>query len=251
MPIRVEHLDKASLIIIDREEKGNSLDYRHAVELARIIREECENPETVAIVITGSGERFFSTGVDLESVAEITSIDDSIKLMGEGLGGVCKAVSSCKKPVIAAVNGHAVGIGFELVLASDLAYSVRGAKLGSPAVKWGMVPPASTTLGPLILGYKNAAYIVLSGRLMTAEEAFRMGVLNGVVDDREELLNTIKKLVEDIASNSQWAVENALTLLRSSRPYPLVEAGLRSLITSAAREETRNRARSFIEKKKK
>ncbi len=251
MPIRVERLDKASLIIIDREEKGNSLDYKHAVELARIIQKECLNPESVAIVITGSGERFFSTGVDLESVAEITSIDDSIKLMGEGLGRVCKAVSSCKKPVIAAVNGHAVGIGFELVLASDLAYSVRSAKLGSPAVKWGMVPPASTTLGPLFLGYKNAAYIVLSGRLVTAEEAFRMGVLNGVVDDRDELLNTIEKLVEDIASNSQWAVETALTLLRSSRPHSLVEAGLRTLITSAAREETRNRARSFINKKKK
>ncbi len=250
MPIDVSLLGKASLIMINRPEKANSLDQEHARLLANAIKEECTREDTSVIVITGAGDRFFSTGVDLGAVASVKTTDDAIALMGEGLGGVCKAISRCEKPVIAAINGHAIGIGFEMVLASDLAYAVRYAKLGSPAVKWGMVPPASPTIGPQTIGYKNAAYIVLTARLVSAEEAWRMGVLNGVVDNVDELYKVVEEIAEDISKNSKWAVTNALKLLRASRPHTLIEAGLRTLITSTARNETVERARGFVEKNK-
>ncbi|MCE4600839.1 MAG: enoyl-CoA hydratase-related protein [Desulfurococcales archaeon] len=251
MPIRVERDPLISWIIIDREDKGNSLDYEHARELANAIKGECEDQNTTVIAIRGAGERFFSTGVDLESVAKITGTDDAWKIMYEGLGGVCRALSECSKPVIAAVNGHAVGIGFELLYASDIAVAVRKAKLGSPAVKWGMVPPATPTVGPWLIGYKRAAFIALTGLLITAEEALEYGIVNMVVDNVDELVAKVREVAEAIASNDQWAVRTAKELLREARPHLMLQRGLMSLVYSASRPETVERARGFLDSKNK
>ncbi len=250
MPIRSVRRGKAHWIIIDREDKGNSLDYEHLERLAEEIKRACSDRETVALVITGKG-RFFSTGVDLGSVASIEGdAGKAWKLMWEGLGGVCKALLHCDKPVIAAVNGHAIGIGFELLYAADIAVAVRNALLGSPAVRWGMVPPASTTIAPLLVGYKRAAWIALTGETITAEEAERMGFVNKVVDSEVELEAEVDAIVESIAEADQWAVRQAKKLLLLSRQAVPVEAGLEALAFSAARRETSDAARLFIEKKK-
>ncbi len=251
MPVHVEPRGPVSWVIIDRVEKGNSLDYEHAVALAEAVRGACGDPETRVVALRGAGDRFFSTGVDLEAVARVEGVEDSLRLMAEGLGGVCEAVVSCPKPVIAAVNGHAVGIGFELVVASDMAWAVRGARMGSPAAKWGMVPPASTTIAPLLAGYKQAAYIVLTGRLVTAEEAYRMGFLNGVVDTVDELVETVESVAGDVARLDPWAVATAKRLLSEARARLLTERGLLALTLSAARREARERARGFLESKAK
>ncbi len=248
MPVRVERRELVSWVVIDREDKGNSLDYDHAVQLAKAIRGECSSSETVVVAVRGVGKRFFSTGVDLSAVAGVRSIEDGLKLMYEGLGGVCRAVLECRKPVIAAVNGHAVGIGFELVNAADMAWAVKWAKLGSPAVKWGMVPPGTTTMGPLLVGVKHASYIVLTARLVSAEEAYRMGFLNGVVDSLEELETTVNSVAKDIAANDRWAVEQALALLRSTRIHAFLDLGVKTLTISTVRRETVERALTFIRK---
>ena len=250
MPIKTIRRDRASWIIIDREDKGNSLDYEHLIELANAIRKACRDEETVAVVLTGKG-RFFSTGVDLGEVALLEGdASRAWKLMWEGLGGVCKALLDCEKPVIAAVNGHALGIGFELLYAADIAVAIRTALLGSPAVRWGMVPPASTTIAPLLVGYKRAAWIALTGETMTAEEAERLGFVNKVVDTQVELETTVVSIIESIAEADQWAIRQAKRLLLLSRQTVPVEAGLSALTFSAARRETSERARLFIEKKK-
>ncbi|MMZ63167.1 1,2-epoxyphenylacetyl-CoA isomerase [compost metagenome] len=128
--------------------------------------------------------------------------------------------------------------------------AVRGAKLGTPAVKWGMVPPATPTIGPWLIGYKNAAYLALTGRLVTAEEAHRMGIVNIVVDSEEELVRVVKEVAAEIASNDQWAVRTIKRLLRGARPAALLERGLMSLVYSTSRRETRERARGFRERKR-
>jgi enoyl-CoA hydratase/carnithine racemase len=250
MPVKVEVKGPVSWVIIDREDKANSLDYEHATLLAKALSDECSNPETSVVALRGSGSRFFSTGVDLGSVASVESVEDALKLMGEGLGGVCRVVTSCQKPVIAAVNGHAIGIGFEIVVASDLAYAVKGIKMGTPAVKWGMVPPATPTIGQTVLGQKQAAYLVLTGDIITSDEAFKMGLLNGLADNVDELTKMVEDVAGRIAENSRWAVGEALRVLRASRPHHLTEISLRSLIVSTARRETWERARSFVEGKK-
>ncbi len=251
MPVRVERKGRTSWVIIDRESKGNSLDVEHARLLREAIQGECARPDTSVVALRGAGERFFSTGVDLESVASIGSADDAVRLMMDGLGGVCRSIIECSKPVIAAVNGHAVGIGFEIVVASDLAGAVRGVKMGSPAVRWGMVPPASTTIGQYILGQKLAAYIVLTGDLLRSEDLYRAGLLNAVFDSVGELESWVESVAEKIAANSPWAVREALRVMRASRMHHLTELGLRALTLSASRREAAERARGFLEGKRK
>jgi len=247
VPINYSVEGPISWVVIDREEKANSLDLDHALQLAETIHQACSDEATRVVALRGAGERFFSAGVDLEAVAGLAGPEDAWKLMYEGLGGVCNAVASCGKPVIAAVNGHAVGIGFELLYAADLAWAVEHAKMGSPAVKWGMVPPASTTVAPWLVGAKRAAYIALTGRLITALEAERMGFINGVVPGVNELLETVRGVAEDIARADPWAVSLARRLLAGARPHSMVERGLLALAQSAGREEVRRRARGFLE----
>ena len=247
MPVRLERDGSIAWVVVDRVEKGNSLDYEHARALADAVAAACRDPGVRLVALRGAGDRFFSTGVDLESVANIRGEADAELLMMHGLGGVCEAVSECLKPVVAAVNGHAVGIGFELVVASDMAWAVRWAKLGSPAAKWGMVPPATTTIAPWIVGYKQAAYIVLTGRLVSAEEAYRMGFLNGVVDSVDELVETVKSVARDVEKLDPWAVAMAKRLLREARPRLIVERGLQALTLSASRPEAAERAKGFME----
>lgn len=250
MTVVVRRDPPISWIIIDRRDKGNSLDYGEARQLAEKIRGECSGGETSVVVLTGAGDRFFSTGVDLGSVAEVRDEGDAWRLMYEGLGAVCGAVHDCDKPVIAALNGHAIGIGFEILYHADIVVAVRNAKLGTPAVKWGMVPPATPTIGPWLIGYKNAAILALTGRLVSAEEAQRMGLVNIVVEDSRELTRVVEEIAEEIASNDQWAVRSVKRLLRGARPTVYLERGLSSLVYSTVRRETRERAQGFFERKK-
>ncbi|MEB3851372.1 MAG: enoyl-CoA hydratase/isomerase family protein [Desulfurococcales archaeon] len=250
MPVHTRRDGPVSWVVIDREGKGNSLDYEHARLLAEAVRGECGAPGTSVVAIRGAGDRFFSTGVDLESVASIGGPGDSWRLMYEGLGGVCRAVAECPKPVVAAVNGHAIGIGFELLHAADIAVAVRWAKLGTPAVRWGMVPPATPTVAPWLIGYKRAAYLVLTGDTITAEEAARQGIVNFVVDSVEELEAKVVEVAERIAANDPWAVRMARELLREARPHAMLQRGLLALVYSAARPETVERARGFVESRR-
>ncbi len=89
------------------------------------------------VALRGAGERFFSTGIDLNWVASLGNVEGAASLVYEAFKRVIQAMLECKKPVVAAVNGHAVGLAFELVQIADMAVAVRGAKLGVPAVKWG------------------------------------------------------------------------------------------------------------------
>jgi enoyl-CoA hydratase/carnithine racemase len=250
VPVSVRREGPVSWVVIEREERGNSLDYEHARMLAEAVEAECGAPETVVVALRGAGSRFFSTGVDLASVAESRGTGDAWRLMYEGLGAVCRAVAGCGKPVVAAVNGHAIGIGFELLHAADIAVAVRYARLGTPAVRWGMVPPATPTVAPWLIGYKRAAYLVLTGDLISAEEAERYGIVNFVVDTIEEMEEKVREIAGKIAGNDQHAVRLARELLREARPHLMLQRGLLALVYTTARPETSERARSFFESKR-
>ena len=249
MPIRIHSSRLVSWVVVDREEKGNSLDYGHAMGLASAVEEACRDGETVIVALRGAGERFFSTGIDLNWVASLGSVEGAASLVYEAFKRVIQAMLECKKPVVAAVNGHAVGIAFELVQLADMAVAVRGARLGVPAVKWGMVPPVTTTLTPILYGYKVASYLALSGRLVTAEEAERLGVVNAVVDNVAQLEGWVEDLASDVSKLDSWAVAQTRMLLLRSSITSLLELGLHAFAVSAARRETSEKASTFSKKK--
>jgi len=246
LPVKTVREALVSWIIIDREDKGNSFDLEHMKLLQEALARECGNEETVLIAVTGSGDRFFSTGVDLESTASIEGLDDAWRLFYEGLGSLCRAIVSCEKPVALAINGHAIGIGMELLVAADFAYAVKNAKFSSPAVRWGMVPPGTTTMGPFFFGPRNAAMIALTGASFTAEEALAMNLLNGVVDGRDELKERIHWLAGQLAKADPWALRQARRLIASARMEMLIDRGLRALAESAARPVVAEKTRGFL-----
>ncbi|MET1101207.1 MAG: enoyl-CoA hydratase/isomerase family protein [Pyrodictiaceae archaeon] len=251
MPVKTMLEGSGFWVVIDRLDKANALDYEHLARLREAIELGCKTREANAVVITGSGDKYFSTGVDLGSVANVKSADEAFKLMVEGLGNVCRAILDCRKPVIAAVNGHAIGIGFELLYAVDIAVAVRHAKFSTPAVKWGMIPPMTTTLGPFLIGLKNASYLALTGATISAEEALRMGIINEIVDDIESLRKRVMEIIGEMGKASSWAISQARRLLSLARERLYAELGLMSLGFSTARLETIGLARSFLEKKRK
>ena len=246
MTVRVERTEHVSWVIVDRQEAGNSLSLRDTFELAQALANECTAQGTAAVAITGAGEKFFISGIDLKETADVKDLDQAWRLMYEGLGGVCRAAFSCRKPVIAAVNGYALGAGFELLYAADLAYAVRYAKLGVPPVKYGMVPPASSTIGVLLANPKLVSYLVLTGEMITAEEAMKYGLVNDVVDDVKSLHSKVEEVAAKIAANEPEAVSAARLLMAEAKMQWLSDKGLRTLAAYTARPVVRARIEELL-----
>ena len=250
MAIRVERSEHTSWVIVDREQAGNSLGLSDMMEFVSALSQECSYQGTAAVAITGAGEKFFITGVDLKETAEAQSFSDAWRLMYEGLGGVCRAAFNCRKPVIAAVNGYALGAGFELLYAADLAYAVRWAKFGLPPLRYGMVPPASSTIGMLLGVPKLVSYLVLTGDMITAEDALRYGIINGVVDSVQQLRSAVEEVSAKIAQAEPEAVAAARALMAEAKMQMLSDKGLRTLAAFTARPEVRQRVLEFLNSRK-
>ncbi|MGC9113061.1 enoyl-CoA hydratase/isomerase family protein [Acidilobus sp.] len=250
MVIRVERSEHTSWIIVDRQDAGNSLGYRDLQEITQAINAECSSGSTATVAITGAGEKFFITGIDLRETAEAQSEEDAWRLMYEGLGGFCRAAFNCRKPVIAAVNGYALGAGFEVLYAADLAYAAKWAKFGLPPVRYGMVPPASSTIGMLLGMPKVISYLALTGDFITAEEAARYGIINGVVDSVEQLRSKVEEVSAKIAEAEPEAVAAARALMAEAKMQALSDKGLRTLAAFTARPVVRERVLQFLNRKR-
>ena len=244
MGVVLRHSGLVSWVIVDRVDKANSLDYHHARELASSIRDACGDSGTRLVALRGAGDRFFSTGIDLGVVASFK--DDVIDTIMDGVRGVFNAIDACGKPVVAAVNGHALGLGFELVLASDMAVAVEWARLGVPAARWGMIPPITSTVGPVLLGLKQASLLAYTGRAVDASEAVRLGIINSVAGSIDDMESWVYTVASEVSKSSQWAVAEARRLARRILREGM-EMGLTSLALSASRDEARERARRFFE----
>jgi crotonobetainyl-CoA hydratase len=180
--VRTEAAGGVLEVTIDRP-KANAIDSETSRELGECFVAFRDDPELRVAVLTGAGERFFSAGWDLKAAAA----GDSEAYGPGGFGGLTE-LFDLDKPVIAAVNGMAVGGGFELVLACDLIVASRAAEMWLPEVSLGFVPDAGGVLRlPRRLPRPVAMEMLLTGRRMGAEEAARWGLVNRVVEPGEEL----------------------------------------------------------------
>ena len=246
MPINTSEGVNVVWVIIDTADKANAFDREHLAEFTSKLREACDSSKP-AVAIIGAGERYFSAGIDLKAVASLKGLEDSFNLFVDHMGSAIEAIVRCRKPVIAAVNGYAVGLGFEIVQASDLAYAVENAKLGSPALRWGMIPPAT----PFILYNKIAAELTFTGRLLTAEEAFKLGLINGVVNGIDGLKERVEDVAGMIGGMEEWAVAEVKQALAMQR-LQVFYTGLKEIALAAGRRSVAERINKyFLEKKKK
>lgn len=196
-------------ITINRESKLNALNKAVLAELHVAISDALAADPICGIVLVGAGEKAFVAGAD---IAEFASFDaeQGRKLAQEGQTLVFDAIHQAHKPVIAAINGYALGGGLELALACHIRIAASHAKLGLPEVSLGLIPGyGGTQRLTQLAGRGKALEMILTGDMISAEEALRYGVVNHVVEPAD-LLARAEGLIDRIASRSPHAVGAAI-----------------------------------------
>jgi crotonobetainyl-CoA hydratase len=213
-PVRTEATDGVLVVTLDRP-KANAIDVATSRALYDAFDRLRRDPDLRVGVVTGAGERFFSAGWDLKAASEGESVDAD-----HGPGGFAGLTEffDLDKPVIAAVNGLALGGGFELALAADLIVAADTAEFGLPEVGLGMVADSGGVLRlPRRLPRAVAMELLLTGRRMTASEGLRWGLVNRVVP-AGELRSTALDLAADIRAGAPLAVAAIKQIVRRTEP---------------------------------
>lgn len=201
-------------ITINRPKQLNALNKETIEELSSAFTSADQNSDVRVIIITGSGDKAFVAGADIKEFANF-SVDQGEMLSRKGQEILFDLVESLKTPVIAAINGFALGGGLELAMSAHIRIASDNAKMGLPEVSLGVIPGYGGTqrLAQLV-GRGRANEMVFSAQMIDANRAYEMGLVNHVVS-QEELLATATKLSSKIARNSPTAIGLAIDAINA------------------------------------
>jgi len=206
----------ASFWIILNRPKANALSRELLTEIYNAIEEAEKDPNVRAVIITGGEGKFFAAGADIPTIAE--DLDNPMgegKMLAQGIKTMDR-IEACTKPVIAAINGFALGGGCELALACHIRIASANATMGQPEINLGIIPGWGGTFRlPRVIGEGRAMDLILTGRSISAEEALQYGLVSKVVPP-EELKRTAQELADLLASKPPVALRE-LILLQKKR----------------------------------
>ncbi|WP_340201350.1 enoyl-CoA hydratase/isomerase family protein [Ascidiimonas sp. W6] len=198
-----------AIITINRPTKLNALNKNTIEELHKAIDELDKNVDIKVIVITGSGEKAFVAGADISEFSEF-SVKEGGKLARKGQEMLFDFIENLKTPVIAAINGFALGGGLELAMACHFRIASDNAKMGLPEVSLGVIPGyGGTQRLPQLVGKGRAMEMIMTAGMIDAEKALSYGLINHLVL-QEELLPLSKKIAGKIGNNSSVAISYAI-----------------------------------------
>lgn len=202
--ILCEKNEGVALVTVSRPESLNALNGQLLLELERVLSGIEQDPGVQVVILTGAGEKAFVAGADIREMADMDAYQGhQFALQGQRL---MLSMEKMTKPVIAAVNGYALGGGLELALACDVIYASDNAKLGFPEVTLGIIPGFGGTQNlARLIGPNRAKELVLSGRIITAAKAHAWGIVNEVFP-QAELKDKVLGLAREIAGNGSLAV---------------------------------------------
>lgn len=239
---------KIGIATLNRPEKLNALDMKTRAELKEVL--ERAEKEVRVLIITGTGKAF-AAGADIN---ELVKRDPLMAIEATKLGTELFAkVEELEIPVIAAINGLALGGGLELAMACDIRIASSNAKFGQPEINIGIFPGGGATQRlPRLVGMGMAKKLVLTGEMITAEEAYRIGLVDELVEP-EKLIDRAKEIANKIAEKSAIAVKLAKRALNASMNIPLreglrYEASLFSILFAS--EEAKKLMKDFLEKRR-
>jgi len=251
--VRLERLQDGAvaLVTLDRPDRMNALSRAVVLRLGEVGRELNLDASVRAVVLTGAGDRAFCAGADLKERAGMsdTEVRETLRLYRSELAWLAKF----RAPVVAAINGAALGGGLELALACDLRVAVESAVLGLPETSLAIIPAAGGTQRlPRLIGEARAKEMILLGRRVSAVEALSIGLVHRVCPASEALLDHTLAYIAPIVAGAPIAQRAALRALRAAE-LPL-EDGLQIELAAyeecLASEDRKEALRAFGEKRK-
>jgi len=248
--LKLERQDQIATLVIQRPEKLNALNAELLAELDEAVRDLAGDDQVRGVVVTGAGEKAFVAGADIAELAQLEPLA-AVRTARRGQD-IFRALEKLPKPVVAAVNGFALGGGLELALACHLRIASENARFGLPEVKLGIIPGYGGTIRlPRLVGRGRALELILTGEMIGAEEAYRIGLVNRVVP-QPELLETARALLAKIVANGPLAVAHALEAVDRGADATLdggfeIESNLFGLLADT--EDMREGMQAFLEKR--
>lgn len=204
------------VVTINRPEKLNALNGDLLEELQSVFTYIEENSEIRAVIVTGKGEKAFVAGADIRELRELNR-ETGEKQSSKGQQ-IFSFIEGCSKPVIALINGYALGGGAELAMACHIRIATENALIGLPEVSLGLIPGyGGTQRLPSIVGISKAMDMILTGKPIKAEEAERCGLVSGIFSS-EKGVDEAERLAKAIIKNGPLAVQKAIQAVLASRP---------------------------------
>ena len=249
--LKLELNNKTAVVSINRPDKLNALNSSVMSELEYCFTELKKNDDVYVIILTGSGEKAFAAGADISELNKLNMI--AAKEYSEKGQAVFNLIENMNKPVIAAVNGFALGGGCELALSCHIRLASENAKFGQPEVNLGLIPGyGGTQRLTRLVNSGRAMELILTGDIIDAGEAYRIGLVNKVYP-LVELMNKANEMADKIASKGQYAVKQAVKAVNicaevSEREGLNYEASLFSLCCGT--DDFKEGTSAFLEKRK-
>ncbi len=248
--IILEKKNNIGYLVLNRPEVLNAISGKLIEEVTDALARVNTDEEIRVLIITGAGKGF-QAGADIRELSTLKPMD--ILRWNNGLVRITAAIEKLRQPVIAAINGVAMGGGLELALSCQIRVAVEGAKLGLPEVKLGIIPGAGGTQRlSLIVGKARAHEMLLTGDPIDAEEAYRIGLVSRVVP-RGQAVAAAEEIAGRIMANAPIAVELCKDAVEIGMDLPM-EHGLqyaqKNCITCFSTEDMKEGTTAFVEKRK-
>jgi len=220
--VQLEIVNKIATITINRPKALNALNQQTLLELEKVFIDLADDTGVDVIILTGSGEKAFVAGADIAAMMSLSPLEArKFAKLGHRL---MRHIEACPKPVIAAVNGFALGGGCELALGCDIRIVAENGVFGQPEVNLGIIPGfGGTQRLARLIGKGRAMELILTGTMIDATEAYRIGLANKVVP-LDQLLDTATKMASTIRSKGTYAVNLAKEAVRNGLELDLDRA---------------------------
>lgn len=248
--IELEQRDNIAVVTINRPDKLNALNAATVAEVRAAFESLRAREEVRAVILTGVGEKAFIAGADIVELSQMTPLTGTqVSRAGQE---TLRIVETMPVPVIAAINGFALGGGLEFALACHIRIASENAKLGLPEVKLGIIPGYGGTFRlPRVVGRGRALELMLTGEMINAQEAYRIGLVNQVVA-QANLMETAEAMARKISANGPVAVALAIQAVDNSyhaatEDAQRLEANMFGLLASTA--DMREGMSAFLEKR--
>lgn len=243
--IRCERLEGLAILLLDRPARANTINLQVTVEMNDLLDELDRDPTVHCILLTGAGEQHFCGGADLREIEQLISPEGVI---GDPRRDFVSHIEAVSKPVIAVINGAAMGGGCEIALACDFRIMAEEARIGLPEIRFGALPGSGGTQRlPRLVGVSRAKEMILTGRQISAAEALAIGLVDRTAP-REGLMDAAREMASQLMDKAPYALAAGKRLLNQALDLPLSEGLalerdlIRDMASPEEREEFRERS---------